>query len=374
MIRRMLRWLAGGVRRSGGFAGADEVRALARQVKRFGERLGRLEHVEKRLADVRRRQSELRTEVAHLQRAVARLPGDVHDARAALEKRLDGVRRDSRAERRLLERVESQARALLRAAYLRPDDLPADRRVAAQRFGVLSQHGEDGMTLALLGDRVPGGGRFVEIGCADHGWNTGFLAEEAGWQGLMLDSDAEAVAATRLRFPEGTVRTAVARVTPDAIDALLRQEGFAGQIDLLSIDVDGNDYWLWEACTACRPHVVIVEYNAVFGVGRAVVVPYSDGEVWTPAAREHRYLGASLQALVHLGRRKGYRLVAVEPDSSNAFFLCDGWRPEVPAVDPAAVFRVPRKYRKAEQARTRDIYAICEAEGLPLMEVPGGAA
>jgi len=118
--------------------------------------------------------------------------------------------------------------------------------------------------------------------------------------------------------------------------------------------------------------VVIIEYNAVFGPERAVVVPYSDGDVWTQVAREHRYLGASIQALVRLGRRKGYRLVAVEPDSSNAFFLRDDYRPEVPAVEPAAVFQTPRKYLKAEQARTRDIYAICKAEGLALVEGGGG--
>ena len=378
-MRALLQRIARFLRHAGGFAAAEDVAALKRQGKAAGERLKRLDAVEARLAEIRRQNREVRGELARLRKRMGALPtqadvralGDLLErSQGGVEKQYAAMRRGHKAERRRLDCMEAQLRAVLRALYLRADELDHPHRTTVQRFGLLSQHGEDGITAALLRAIAPRDRRFVEIGCADHGWNTGFLAEELGWSGLMVDCNAEAVAATRLRFPESAVRTAVATVTPDTIDALLRAHGFEGELDVLSVDVDGNDYWLWKALGACRPCLVIIEYNPVFGAERAVVVPYNDGEVWTVPAQEHRYFGASLRAMQGLAHDKGYRLVAVEPDSANAFFLRHDVALDIPGVDPAQVFRMQRKHHKAELRRTEDIYAICAAHKLPLLEVP----
>lgn len=376
---RFLRRLAVMLRNAGGFSAAEDIAAVKRHVKAARERLGQLEGIDARLRELRRENRDLRTAVARLEKAVGALPttGDVRGIGAAVRqsqqahaKLIGLVRRDSRVERQHLERLQSQVLSLLRRAHLEPERLAYPYRLTAQRFGALSQHGEDGVTLALLREMGQGDCRFVEIGCSDHGWNTGFLAEECGWSGLMVDDDERSVAATRLRFQASTVRAIAAFLTPDTIDEFFRHHGFGGDCDLVSIDVDGSDYWLWRGLTVCRPRLVIVEYNSAFGGERAVVVPYEPGRVWDADARDERYFGASLRAVQQLGLDKGYRLVAIEPDSANAFFLRSDVAPAIPAADAGALFRPQRKYRKAELAQAHDVFTELQAQKLPLLDVP----
>ena len=90
-----------------------------------------------------------------------------------------------------------------------------------------------------------------------------------------------------------------------------------GEIDLLSIDIDYNDYWIWKAVTAVSPRVVVIEYNATLRPPMSLVVPYDPACMWDGT----NYFGASLEALVRLGRDKGYRVVACNYTGVNAF-LC----------------------------------------------------
>ena len=101
--------------------------------------------------------------------------------------------------------------------------------------------------------------------------------------------------------------TALCRwIDRDNIDTLLMEAGFSGEIGILSIDIDGNDYWVWERIEAARPVIVIAEYNSVFGRNRAVTIPYDPVFNRTRSHHSNLYWGASLKALVSLGRRKGY--------------------------------------------------------------------
>jgi hypothetical protein len=280
------------------------------------------------------------------------------------------VRADLRKLRRHNEEADMQMQALLRGVYAARLDVPYPQRLLSRRFRALSQGGEDGITLAIFSEIGAGSRRFVEIGCSDHGWNTGLLADEFGWSGLMIDGNGDSVAATRARFSHAAVATVAAVVTTENINALLSEQAFADDLDLLSIDVDGNDYWLWEALDVARPRVVIIEYNAIFGSEQAVVVPYEAMRQWEGPARTFRYFGASLAALERLGRKKGYRLIATEPDGTNAFFLRDDVGPAIPGFDAASVFRPQRKYQAADGAMAEDIYAIAARENLPLISVP----
>ena len=130
---------------------------------------------------------------------------------------------------------------------------------------------------------------------------------------MMIEIDRARAASLRRRFAPA-VCVVEARVTGENINELVAEHGLAGEIDVLSIDIDGIDYWVWDRLEVCRPRVVIVEYNPFLGIERSVVVPYD------PQFDRHRfdipraaYYGASLPALVSLARRKGYRLVVVEP-------------------------------------------------------------
>jgi hypothetical protein len=166
------------------------------------------------------------------------------------------------------------------------------------------------------------------------------------------------------RFPGVTAVSAW--VTRENINGLIAQNGFAGSVDVLSLDLDGNDYWVWEAIDACSPRVVILEYNSIFGGERAVTVPYD--AAFDRHAHHTMYHGASLAALTLVSSRKGYRLVAVEPTGVNAFFLRSDVAPHVPACDPRRAFRMLEKNDILIEGGA-DIYSYVRDHGLELVDV-----
>lgn len=250
--------------------------------------------------------------------------------------------------------------ALIRRLYLDAETLPFPHRLIAQRFKVFSQNGEDGISLAIFKMIGMLHQSFVDIGCGPNGGNSGFFAQEFGWRGLMVDGASENIVRIRQRFP--SVTSHVAWVDRDNIDDLFREHGFEGEIDLLSIDIDGNDYWIWEGLTVCRPRLVIVEYNSAYGPDRSIVVPYS-GQ-FDRKFHKSVYYGASLAALTALANRKGYRLIAAEPRGINAFFLRNDVGEQIPPCTVASV------YRLLERNEDRvDIYQFTSQHGLPLQEV-----
>jgi hypothetical protein len=105
------------------------------------------------------------------------------------------------------------------------------------------------------------------------------------------------------------------------IDQLLSANGFTGDVGLLSIDIDGNDYWVWERISVVNPVIVIAEYNSTFGSGHAVTVPYDPLFYRTKAHHSNLYWGASLKALDILAKKKGYVLVGSNSAGNNAYFV-----------------------------------------------------
>ncbi|MDQ3090410.1 MAG: hypothetical protein M3R46_01855 [Actinomycetota bacterium] len=266
-----------------------------------------------------------------------------------------------------LRRIELRFDGVLRHLYFDAQQLTPPADLTWQRFKVYSQNGEDGLTLALLKRIGFGAGRFVDIGCGPMGGNARFFAEEFGWSGLFVDA-REQVKKLEAQLRPGQVTALATWITRDNVDSLVRDHGFDGEIDLLSIDLDGNDYWIWEALTACSPRIAIVEYNSFFGPDRAVTVPYL--ESFDRHERDRRYYGASLAALVALARQKGYRLVAVEPAGVNAFFLRDDVAPEIPGFRADQLYRPQAKHHMEMTQRGFDpIEAFTPENGLPLIDV-----
>ncbi len=207
---------------------------------------------------------------------------------------------------------------------------PADPQTAFNRSEcrVYSQNGEDGILLYLFSRIGTTDRRFVEFGIGDGSeCNTANLALTFGWRGLLLEADPSLAARAR-EFYAGrpTLRTSSlqienVRVEPDTIDEVLGRFGVQSELDLLSIDIDGNDYWVWKAADAISPRVVAIEYNASFGPSRAVTVPYRRGFDRYAEHASGYYHGASLRALDELARRKGYLLAGCDSRGSNAFFV-----------------------------------------------------
>lgn len=198
------------------------------------------------------------------------------------------------------------------------DDL---REVELQVF---SQFGDDGIIQYLVREAEVSVPAFVEIGVEDYTEaNTRFLLVHDGWRGMVVDCVAECVAAIRahpLRWRDD-LTPVEAMVEPGNVDELLVRHGFAGDLGLLSIDVDGNDYWVWEALGAATPTIVVVEYNALFGRLRQVSIPYQAGFRRLTAHSSGLYWGASLAAFCALGARKGYAFVGCNSAGNNAYFV-----------------------------------------------------
>ena len=214
---------------------------------------------------------------------------------------------------------------------------------------VFSQNGEDGILLYLFALLGTTNKKAVEI-CAGDGTecNTANLVVNHGWQALMFDGSPDNVARGRAFYgkcqdthvwPPQFVN---AWITKDNIDPLICTHGYAGEIDLLSLDLDGNDYWIWQAITSIRPRVVVLEYNNLVGPERAVTIPYDPEFVASFDGTGMSYGGASLMAFVKLGREKGYRLVGCQRYGFNAFFVRDDLGTEtLPEKSPADCFQHP---------------------------------
>ena len=122
-------------------------------------------------------------------------------------------------------------------------------------------------------------------------------------------------------------RAVEAFVTRDNINALIVWQGIASEIGLLSIDLDGNDYWVWRAIDVVSPAIVVVEYNHRFGRDLAVTIPY-DENFKRGGRYPVYYFGASLKALCLLGGRKGYAFVGCNSAGNNAFFVRKDLKPD----------------------------------------------
>ena len=177
---------------------------------------------------------------------------------------------------------------------------------------VYSQGGEDGVLLRLF-EKIGAGHRyFVEFGAWDglHLSNTANLRLQHGWTGLLLEGSDRADGELVKRE----------RVDASNIESLFARYGVPKEFDLLSIDIDGNDYWVWKAISTYLPRVVIVEYNVFFRAKTAKTITYDANHVWDKE-RYGLYHGASLAAFDKLAGSKGYALVHTEPYCPNAIFV-----------------------------------------------------
>ena len=211
------------------------------------------------------------------------------------------------------------ARGLVHALRVHPP-----RTLREAEFKVFSQSGEDGILQHLLEATGAAPDTFVEFGVGDYlESNTRYLLQGCNWRGLVMDAGEAEIASIRAReFHWRHDLTAVqAFIDRDNIDALLTRNGFTGPLGVLSIDIDGNDYWVWEAMRAVDPVIVVVEYNSVYGPARAVAVPYDPAFQRTRAHPSNLYWGASIAALCRLGEQRGYAFVGSNGAGNNAFFV-----------------------------------------------------
>lgn len=226
------------------------------------------------------------------------------------------------------------------------------RQVAAQSVGieqsefrVFSQWGEDGIIQYLVRTVDVGKRIFIEFGVENYTEsNTRFLLLNDHWSGLVIDASAENIQYIK-RDPiywASNLKAEQCFVTRENINDVLRRNGLRGDIGLLSIDIDGNDYWVWQAIDAVSPRIVICEYNGNFGPAAEVTIPYDPEFSRGRAHFSGIYYGASIAALQSLGASKGYSLVGVNSAGNNLFFVRNDVIGSLRVLSAAQAYRRPQ--------------------------------
>ncbi len=192
-------------------------------------------------------------------------------------------------------------------------------------FRAFSQFEEDGLLLYIFAAIGMTHKTFLEIGSDDGiNSNSANLALNFGWSGTFIDGNPKAIERGRYFYnkyphPWGIKPIFVeALVKRENINTLVKNSGLSGEIGLLSIDIDGNDYWIWDALEVVQPQVVVIETQVAFGLEN-IVVPYNPEYAFP--GKNPTYHGASPTAMVKLGKKKGYRLVGANDLGFNFIFV-----------------------------------------------------
>ena len=191
-------------------------------------------------------------------------------------------------------------------------------------FKVFSQWGEDGIIQFLTRQTKIPNKIFVEFGVEDYTEaNTRFLLINDNWSGLVMDASKSNINFIKSDniFWRYDLKAICSFITTDNINRLITENIKEKDIGVLSIDIDGNDYWIWKAIDAVSPRIVVCEYNGIFGHEHFITVPYEKDFNRAKKHYSNLYWGASLPALCHLAGEKGYVFVGCNSNGNNAFFV-----------------------------------------------------
>ncbi len=247
-----------------------------------------------------------------------------------------------------------------KALLLQYRQAPLSFKLADAGFKVFSQSDEDGLLLYIFSKIGIVNRKCVEIACGNgkECISANFIIHH-GWEGLLIDGDANNIAEASEFY--GTCKATYvwppvvkqAFVTAENVNAIIRENGFEGDVDLFTIDIDGMDYWVWKAVSVIQPRVVVAEYMPWLGPERSCVVPYRpdfNAFDYPTTYGASDYAGASLAAMMKLAEKKGFRLVGFNRHGFNAIFVRNDIQHEsLPSIDPRSGFVHPWVTRQADR-------------------------
>lgn len=190
---------------------------------------------------------------------------------------------------------------------------------------VLSQQGEDGVIQAIFDEIGTTNRVAVEFGALDAETDNTLLLKKLGWRVYQINGE------------KLSPNVHKAWMTAENCNDVFAELGIPKEFDLLSIDVDFNDYYIWQALEY-RPRVLVIEHNASIPPDQALVVKYEPHRTWDGTD----YFGASLLALEQLSKKKGYSLVHVESMGVNAFFVRDDCIGNLTPLSAAQAYQAPK--------------------------------
>jgi len=226
-------------------------------------------------------------------------------------------------------------------------------------YRVFSQFEEDGKLLFIFSILGMKNKSFIEIGSDDGvNSNSANLYFNFGWHGLFIDGNKKSIKRGIKffnKYPHPWFykpKFICSKVTRENVNELIENAGYKGEVGLLSIDIDGNDYWVWDAITVIDPQVVIIETHNEFGMNN-IVVPYNPDYLYP--GKHPVYHGASPIAMCKLAEKKGYRLVGANELGFNFIFVKNNLaKIELPKVSVESVLTHPsviEGYKKFEPVK-----------------------
>lgn len=204
--------------------------------------------------------------------------------------------------------------------------------IADYEFKIFSQWGEDGIIQFLVSNLAISNKTFIEFGIEDFSEsNCRFLMMKDNWSGFVIDGSIDNINQLKSSYYywQYDLTAECSFITKENISDILEKSKFNKNVGILSVDLDGIDYHVYEALEHWNPSILIFEYNGVFGSELPVSVPYAADFVRRNAHFSNQYWGASLPAFDQLAQKRGYALVGVNSVGSNAFYVKRGLLNEV---------------------------------------------
>tara|TARA_B110000971_G_scaffold218089_1_gene256205 strand:- start:1131 stop:2054 length:924 start_codon:yes stop_codon:yes gene_type:complete len=191
-------------------------------------------------------------------------------------------------------------------------------------FQVFSQWGEDGIIDWIINKFPNIPKSFLEIGTQDYKEsNTRFLLINKNWDGFLIegdDNEVKKIKSQRIYWKHKlTIKSEF--VTKENINSVVKKLNVPKKIGLLSLDIDGVDYWVLKKLSVLEPSIIICEYNSLYGLNKPITVPYKTDFDRSKEHYSNLYYGASIQAFIELMKSKQYFLLGTNSAGNNAFFM-----------------------------------------------------
>ena len=202
------------------------------------------------------------------------------------------------------------------------------KKLSDIEFKVFSQWGEDGILQYIISKMPINNKFFIEFGVENYNEsNTRFLMMNNNWSGFIIDGSKENIEYVKNRdyFHKYDLTAINTFVTKDNINDLISETllnlEVNNDIGLLSVDIDGVDYWVLEKIRCIKPAIIICEYSSIFGNEEPLTVPYDKNFIRTKKHYSNLYYGANLKAFSSLLEKKGYMYIGSNMQNTNAFFI-----------------------------------------------------
>lgn len=223
------------------------------------------------------------------------------------------------------------------------------KNIQLAEFSVYSQWGDDGIIDFLTSYLDFEANTFLEFGVEDYSEaNTRFLLKTKNWTGFVMDGSGQHIKKIKEDelYWQHELVAKEAFITAENINELITEAGFATNLDLLHIDIDGNDYHIWKAITCVNPILVIMEYNSIFGSNQAWTIPYEPNFVRQNKHYSHLYCGCSLLSYCDLAEEKGYAFIGSNRAGNNAYFVRKDKMKQLPTLTAEQGY-VESKFRES---------------------------